>query len=309
MNLETSIGKIKFKNPVLVASGTFGYAEEFGQFFDLKKLGGIVTKTVTMKPRVGNAPPRVVETPSGMLNAIGLQNPGADIFLKEKLPFLNKLGLPVIASVMAYSPDELTELVARLDGSGGIHGYELNLSCPNVAYQNAAEGAAPKMFAHDPGMVRQAVSAARRSTKKTLVAKLSPEVSDIVIMARAAEEAGADGLSLINTFSGMVIDVRKRKPVLGNRTGGLSGPCIRPLAVRMVWQVYKHVKIPILGIGGIMNARDALEFMIAGASAVEVGTASFIDPCAAINVLNGIKDFMKKEKIGDIKELIGSVKD
>ena len=306
VDLSTQLGKIKLKNPVLAASGTFGHAKELEKFMDLTKLGGIVTKTITIKPRLGNPPQRIVETPSGMLNAIGLQNPGVEKFITDKLPYLRKLKVPIIVSVMGYTIKEFLAVVEKLEKEGGFDGYEMNLSCPNVSYQKATQGA--RMFAHDPQMIRDVVSAVRKITKRTLVAKLGPDVSDIASMARATEEAGADAVSLINTFMAMVIDVKTRKPVLGNKTGGLSGPCVRPIAVRMVWEVQKSVKIPVLGIGGIMNSRDALEFLIAGASAVQIGTANFMNPRACEEIIHGIGDFMKEEKIKNLKELIGSVK-
>ncbi len=307
VNLSTQIGKIKLKNPVLVASGTFGHAKEFEKFIDLRKLGGIVTKTITIKPRLGNPPTRIVETPSGMLNAIGLQNPGVEKFVSDKLPFLKSLKIPIIASVMGYSVDEFVEVVKMLDKEEGIDGFELNLSCPNVAYGTSVD--TTRMFAHDEALIKEVMSAVRKMTAKTVIAKLGPDVSDIGKMASACETAGADAVSLINTFIAMVIDVKTRKPVLENNTGGLSGPCVRPIAVRMVWETAKKIKIPIMGIGGIMNAHDALEFMIAGASAVQVGTANFMNPTASIEILSGIQDFMKKEKISSLKEIIGSVRD
>lgn len=308
LNLGTQIGKIKLKNPVLVASGTFGHAREFEEFIDLRELGGIVTKTITMKPRLGNPPPRIVETPSGMLNAIGLQNPGVDKFIEEKLPFLRKSGIPIIVSVMGHSVGEFEKVVARLESAGGIDGYEMNLSCPNVSYGSEVNRPEARMFAHDAELIEEAVSAVRKVTKKTLIAKLGPDVSDIGQMARAAERAGADSVSLVNTFIAMVVNVKKRTPVLGNKTGGLSGPCIRPIAVRMAWEAAKAVRIPVIGIGGIMNSNDALEFLIAGASAVQVGTANFMNPAASIEILQGIRKFMKEEKINSLKEIIGSLK-
>ncbi len=323
INLETKIGKLRLKNPVLVASGTFGYAKEFEQLMDLKKLGGIVTKTLTIKPRLGNPPPRIVETPSGMLNAIGLQNVGVDAFIKEKLPFLRTLKVPIIASVMGDSAEEFVRCVDTLEKAGGIDGFELNLSCPNVPYGSlpvrqagatggkASEDAsahAVRMFAHDERLIKEVVSATRKWTAKTLIAKLGPDVSDIGKMAQAAEAAGADAVSLINTFIAMVIDVKSRKPILANKTGGLSGPCIRPIAVAMTWEAAKHVKIPVIGIGGIMDAKDALEFLIAGASAIQVGTANFMNPSASTEILRGIGDFMKKEKIKNLKKIIGSIR-
>jgi dihydroorotate dehydrogenase (NAD+) catalytic subunit len=307
LNLNTRIGKIKLKNPVLAASGTFGHAKEFEKFFDLRKLGGIVTKTITIKPRLGNPPQRIVETPSGMLNAIGLQNPGADKFIEEKMPYLRKLGIPVIVSVMGYSVEEFKAVVKKIDGVNGVDGFEMNLSCPNVAYGGSGDTSV-RMFAHDPKLIEGAVSAVRKVTRKTLIAKLGPDVSDISKMALAAERAGADAISLINTFVAMVIDIKTRRPVLANKTGGLSGPCIRPIAVRMVWEARKKVRVPILGIGGIMDAHDALEFFIAGASAIQVGTASFINPAACADILTGIQRFMKSERISNIKDLIGSMR-
>ncbi|MGH7197944.1 MAG: dihydroorotate dehydrogenase [Candidatus Omnitrophota bacterium] len=310
LDLSVKIGKLKLKNPVLVASGTFGHAREFAPFIDLKKLGGIVTKTITVKPRLGNPPQRIVETPSGMLNAIGLQNPGVERFIEEKLPFLRKTGVPVIVSVMGYSIGEFLAVTKRLEEAGGFDGYELNLSCPNVSYRTNKTNVyeAVRMFAHDEKLIEEVVSAVRKATKKTVIAKLGPDVSDIGKMARAAEKAGADAVSLINTLIAMVIDVKTRKPVLANKTGGLSGPCIRPVAVRMTWDAAKAVKIPVIGIGGIMNAQDALEFIIAGASAVQVGTANFMNPAASIEILDGIKDFMRKEQLGDLSEIVGSIK-
>ncbi len=309
LDLSVQIGKIRLKNPVLVASGTFGHGKEFEPFFDLKKLGGIVTKTITLKPRLGNPPPRIIETPSGMLNAIGLQNPGVEKFIEEKMPYFRKLGIPIIVSAMGYSVGEFVQVIQMLDKAEGIDGYELNLSCPNVPYSSKTEALTlVKMFAHDERMIEEVVSAVRQVTDKTLIAKLGPDVSDVPKMALAAERAGADVVSLINTFIAMVIDVKTRKPVLANKTGGLSGPCIRPIAVRMVWEVAQRVRIPILGMGGIMDAKHALEFLIAGASAVQVGTANFMNPEASLDVLSGIEDFMKKEKISSMKEIIRSVK-
>ena len=327
INLDTTIGKIRLKNPVLVASGTFGYAKEFEALIDLRKLGGIVTKTLTLKPRLGNPPPRIVETPSGMLNAIGLQNVGIPGFIKDKLPYLASLKIPIIASVMGCTVEEFVDCVKTLDPCEGIDGFELNLSCPNVAYGAVLPGdtlvprvspgstapgpltSSARMFAHDASMIEQVVSATRKATQKTLIAKLGPDVSDIGEMAVAAEKAGADAVSLINTFVAMMIDVKTRRPVLANKTGGLSGPCVRPVAVRMVWEAAKAVKIPVIGMGGIMNAQDALEFLIAGASAIQVGTANFTNPQASMEILKGLEDFMKREKVNELRNLIGSIND
>ncbi len=318
LNLKIKIGKTVFKNPVLVASGTFGHAKEFEKFIDLRRLGGIVTKTITLKPRLGNPPQRIVETPGGMLNAIGLQNPGVEKYVSEKLPYLRKLKVPVITSVMGYSIDEFVSVVKVLEKAEGMDGYELNLSCPNVSYGgglSATKASADssslrsaKMFAHDEHMIEDVVRAVRQTTQKTLIAKLGPDVSDIGGMAAAAERGGADAVSLINTFIAMAIDVKRRRPILANKTGGLSGPCIRPIAVRLAWEAKKSVKIPVIGIGGIMNAHDALEFLIAGAAAVQVGTANFLNPRASLDILEGLEDFMKKEKIKDVSELIGSLR-
>ncbi len=308
VNLETRIGKLKLKNPVLTASGTFGHAKEFEKFIDLSRLGGIVTKTITVKPRLGNPPPRIVETPSGMLNAIGLQNPGVDKFVEEKLPYFRKIGVPVIVSAMGYTIEELVHVVRTVEKAGGIDGFELNLSCPNVSYGQKGKDTQVKMFAHDDAMIEAAVSAVRKVTKRTLLAKLGPDVSDIGRMAQAAERAGADGVSLINTFGAMAIDVRTRRPVLGNKTGGLSGPCIRPIAVRLTWEAARRVKIPVVGIGGIVTANDALEFLIAGASAVQVGTANFGNPAAPIEVLEGLARFLESEKIPRLTDLVGSLR-
>lgn len=308
VSLAVQVGKLKLKNPVLAASGTFGHAKEFERFMDLKKLGGIVTKTITVKPRLGNPPPRIVETPAGMLNAIGLQNPGVEGFIEGKLPYLRKIGVPVVVSVMGHSVAELETLVSRLEKEKGVDGYELNLSCPNVAYGRGAGDTEVKMFAHDAAMIEAAVGAVRKLTSKTLLAKLAPDVSDIGSMAQAAERAGADGVSLINTFMAMTIDVKTRKPVLANKTGGLSGPCIRPIAVRLVWEAAKKVRVPVIGIGGIMSSRDALEFLIAGAMAIQVGTANFMNPSACTEIIDGLARFLQEERAQSIRELIGSLR-
>jgi dihydroorotate dehydrogenase (NAD+) catalytic subunit len=316
-DLSVTIGKIRFKNPVLVASGTFGYAKEFERFYDPGRLGGIVTKTLTLKPRTGNAPRRVFETPGGMLNAIGLQNVGVERFVKEKLPYLAGLGVPVVASVMGKSAGEFREAVAALEGESAIAGYELNLSCPNVEYEKSRPAAGgevavdrpARMFAHDAGLIGDVVRAVRAATPKTLIAKLGPDVSDVGKMALAAEKAGADAVSLINTFIAMAIDVKTRRPVLKNRTGGLSGPCIRPIAVRMVWEVARAVRVPVIGMGGIMTGRDAVEFLLAGATAVQVGTANFVNPRASLDVLEGLERHLREEGIASVSEIIGKVEE
>ncbi|MBU0758790.1 MAG: dihydroorotate dehydrogenase [Candidatus Omnitrophica bacterium] len=284
-NNMVKIGKINLKNPVMVASGTFGYAEEFEGLIDLKKLGAIVTKTITLDPKQGNPMPRICETASGMLNAIGLQNKGVDNFIEEKLPYLSKIGVPVIVSVSGDCADEFCELAKRLDREKHVDGIELNLSCPNIK----ARG----LIAQDKEATYETVKSVREKTGKTLIAKLSPNVTDIVEIAEAACEAGADSVSLINTLIGMAIDVETGKPKLGNITGGLSGPCIKPIALRMVWEVAKNIDKPVIGMGGIMTAQDAVEFLIAGAKAVQIGTASFIDPGISGKIIKGVEKWTK----------------
>lgn len=293
---------MKLNNPVMVASGTFGYAEEFRDFMDLKKLGAIVTKTLTLKPRKGNPAPRTCETPAGMLNSIGLENPGLDNFIKDKFPFLKKLGVPVIVSVASEEePEEFLELVSQLDKIEEAAAIELNISCPNV---RGREG----LISQDPDATFKIVQDVRKITGKTLITKLSPNVTSIGKIAKSAEEAGSDAISLINTLTGMSIDVGQRKPKIAVGIAGLSGPAIRPVAVRMVWEVFKKVKIPIIGMGGIMDTDSALEFIIAGASAVSVGTANFINPKTSLEILSGLKEYLIRNRITEIKELIGSLK-
>ena len=302
-SLAVDRGPLRLANPVLVASGTFGYANELAGLVDLGRLGGIVTKTVTVRPRPGNPPPRIVETPAGMLNAIGLQNVGIDRFVTEKLPYLAGLDPVVLVSIMGYTTGEFVTLAERLDGLPGVDGLELNLSCPNVAY-SAGEGA--RMFAHEPELTAEAVAAVRTVTNLPVVAKLGPDVADIAAIGRAAEAAGADALAVMNTIPGMVIDIERRRPVLANVTGGLSGPAIRPLAVRLTYQLAGAVDIPVVGIGGIMDHRDALQFLLAGASAVQVGTATFTNPSAALEVLDGLKGYVRDTGVERIADLIGA---
>lgn len=271
MKLEVEIAGLKLKNPVMVASGTFGYGEEAADFVDLNQLGALVTKTITLEPREGNPPPRVVETPSGMLNSIGLQNKGIDDFIQNRLPFLEQFNTPVIANIAGDSAGEYVELAKRLNGQPTVKGLELNISCPNVHKGGMAYGVDPKLTA-------ELVKKVRRATKLPLIVKLTPNVTDITVIAKAAEKAGADALSLINTVLGMSIDLKTGKSRLGRPFGGLSGPAIRPIAVRMVYQCAQVVKIPLIGIGGIMTTDDALEFLFAGAKAVQVGTGNFVDP-------------------------------
>lgn len=301
MNTQVTIKKLKLKNPVLVASGTFGYAEEFQHFIDVKKLGAVVTKTITKEPRRGNPPPRIIETASGVLNAIGLQNEGINNFLREKLPRLRKIDVPLIVSIGGQTTQEFVSLATTLDKASGVDALELNISCPNVEYGSC-------LIAQDPKATAALVAVVRKATKKTLITKLSPNVGDIVSIANAAQDAGSDALCLVNTFLGMSVDITIRKPRLGNTTGGLSGPAIKPIALRMVWEVAKAVRIPVIGMGGIMNAGDAIEFLICGATAICLGTANFVDPQASLKTIEGIRDYLKKNKINNISTLIGSLK-
>ncbi len=298
INLSINIAGIKMKNPVMVASGTFGYGEEYSDFFNLNELGAIVTKSITLQPRQGNRPPRIVETPSGMLNAIGLQNVGLDTFISEKMPFLRSIGIPIIVSISGEDGSEYIGIAERLSQVSDISGLEINISCPNIAKGGI-------QFGSDPQMTYDLVKSLRRATHLPLIVKLSPNVTDIVAIAKSAEEAGADALSLINTILGMSIDIKNRKPKLGNITGGLSGPAIRPIAIRMVWQVFNAVEIPLIGMGGIMTSDDALEFIIVGATAISIGTANFVNPKTAIEVVKGIERYMIENGFSDINDLIG----
>jgi len=300
VGLAVEIAGLKLKNPVMVASGTFGYGEEYSPYIDLNRLGAIVTKGLSLKPKMGNPTPRIIETPSGMLNAIGLQNVGIDAFVKDKLPFVRQFDVPVIANFFGNTLEEYGEAARKLSDCDGVHALEVNISCPNVK-----EGGI--VFGTDPKAAASVISLVRESTKLPVIAKLSPNVTDITVMARAVEDAGADAVSLINTLTGMAIDVRTRRPRLANITGGLSGPAIRPVAVRMVWQVANAIKLPIIGIGGIMTADDALEFIIAGATAVQVGTANFVNPTATMDIIDGLEKYLIDNHIDDIKELIRSL--
>ncbi|MBS1115150.1 MAG: pyrD [Nitrospirae bacterium] len=300
MNLEVSLGKLKLKNPVMTASGTFGYGEEYAEFVDLNRLGAVVVKGLSLLPKEGNPTPRIVETSSGMLNAIGLQNIGIERFIREKIPFLKQFNTPVIVNFFGDTREEYILAAEQLSCVDGIHGLEMNISCPN-------KQAGWSIFGTDPKVTHDVVSSVRKKTDLTLIVKLSPNVTDIGLMAKAAEDAGADALSLINTITGMAIDIQTRKPKLANIRGGLSGPAIKPIAVRMVYEVKQAVKIPVVGLGGIMNADDAVEFMIAGATAVAVGTANFINPMATIEILDGLAAYMKLHEIEDIASLTGSM--
>lgn len=299
MNISIEIGNIKFKNPVTVASGTFGHAEKYYDLEEVKKLGAIVPKTVTLYPRVGNPPLRILETPAGMLNAIGIENPGADGFIEKKLPGFRKIGVPLIVSILGNTDEEFVTLVEKFNQAQGISALELNLSCPNLKHKI--------LVAQDPEATFRVVKKVKEISKYPVIAKLSPNVTDVGRIAAAAQNAGADAVSLINTFSAMAIDIRTRTSILGNFTGGLSGPAIKPIALRMVYEVAQKVKIPVIAMGGIMTASDALEFMIAGATMVAVGTANFINPRAPLEVLEGIKAYMKEHRLKDVKQLIGSL--
>lgn len=296
--LEVKIGKLRLKNPVMTASGTFG--EEYKGLVDINSLGAIVTKTITLAPRVGNPPPRVVETPSGMLNSIGLENKGLGDFIKNKMKFLNSLKIPVIVSMAGDDENEFKELAKRLSRVNGVDALELNLSCPNLKGKG--------IIAQDEEAAHRIVGAVRKATALTIIAKLSPNVTDITSIAKSCEDAGADALTAANTFLGMAVDIETKKPKLGNTTGGLSGPAIKPLALRMVWEAYNKVKVPIIGAGGIMDYRDAVEFMLCGASAVQVGTANFINPNATVEIIEGIKKHLSDNKISDINGLTGALK-
>jgi len=299
MDISVNIGGLELKNPVMTASGTFGYGEEYAEFLDLGRLGAVVVKGLSLMPKEGNPPPRIVETASGMLNAIGLQNIGIERFIHEKVPFLRTYDTRIIVNFFGDSIDEYVAAAERLSAVDGIHGLEMNISCPN-------KQAGWCIFGTDPGVTSQVVGAVRKATRLPLIVKLSPNVTDISLLAKVAVDAGADALSMINTLTGMAIDIRTRKPKLANRTGGLSGPAIKPVAVRMVYEVYKAVNVPIIGMGGIMNAEDALEFIIAGASAVAVGTANFIHPTVSVDIIDGITAFLAQEHIADISSLRGT---
>lgn len=293
-------GGLQLKNPVMSASGTFGYGSEFRNFVNLQSLGAIVVKGISLQPRAGNPPPRICETTGGMLNAIGLENVGVAKFISDKMPFLREIGTPVVVNILGDSIEEYAVLAEKLDGVAGISALEVNISCPNVKKGGVA-------FGTDPAMVKQVAAAVKTSTSLPVIIKLSPNVTDITATARAAEDGGADTISLINTLMGIAIDHRTRRPRLANIIGGLSGPAIKPVALRMVWQVARAVKIPVIGIGGIMTSEDALEFIVAGASAVQVGTANLIDPDATGKIIDGIDKFVTESSYQSIQELIGTL--
>ena len=298
-DLSVELGPLRLKNPVVTASGTFGYGLEFLPFYDISALDGIATKGLSPRPRGGNPPPRIVETPAGMLNTIGLQNVGVDAFISDKLPALREYDTAVLANVFGETIPEYVEVCEKLDGAEGVTAIELNVSCPNVDRGGM-------VFGNDPGALAEVTRACRKATRLPLIVKLSPNVTDVRDTARAAEAEGADALSLVNTFVGMAIDVERRRPVLAKVSGGLSGPAIRPLAVWMTWQVHNAVSIPLIGIGGIVEARDALEFILAGATAVQVGTANYMYPDSALRVLRGLESWLIEHETGSISELVGA---
>jgi len=300
-DLSVRIAGMTLRNPVMTASGTFGYGGEFRELVELERLGAIVVKGLSLEPSHGNPPPRIVETPCGMLNAIGLENIGIKVFRATRLKFLRQLGTPVIVNIYGQREEDYVAMARIIDEEPDISAVEVNISCPNVKAGGIA-------FGVDPGAAADLTRRIRVCTTKPLILKLSPNVTDIAAIARAVEEEGADAVSLINTITGMAIDVQTRRPKLANVTGGLSGPAIRPVAVRMVWQVAGAVRIPVIGIGGIMNGRDALEFLIAGASAVQVGTANFVNPRATMEIIDELQDFMQNQDIAQLNDLIGSLR-
>ncbi len=300
VDLSVSLGDLKLKNPVLTAAGCFGFGEEYSPLVDLSLLGGLITKAVSLNPIPGNPPPRIVETPCGMLNSIGLANPGLGGFVQDKLPFLSSLPIPVIVNVAGERSEEYREVVRRLDGAEGIDGYEINISCPNVE-RGGME------LSSDPQEVFELISSLKEVTSRPLIVKLSPNLGNMSEIAQAAEEAGADALSAINTLVGMAIDIGSKRPILARGTGGLSGPAIKPVALALVWRVARAVKIPVIGVGGIFTSEDALEFILAGATAVQVGTANFVDPQAMPKIVKGLRDYCEREEISKISDLIGGL--
>ena len=298
--LAVQFAGVGLRNPVLLASGTCGYGDELSELTDLSRLGGLITKTITPEPRSGNPPPRVVETPAGMLNSIGLQNPGLEAFVAERWRFLDTLNTAIVVNIAAPTADEHARMAEHLAPLDRIAALEVNISSPNMK-----DGG--MLFGCNPTAAAEVISAVRRASARPVIAKLTPNVTDIVEVARAVEDAGADGISLINTLVGMAVDVRSRRPVLGNTTGGLSGPAIKPVALAMLWKVRQVVKLPLMGIGGIMDANDALEFMIAGALAVQVGTATFVKPNAAHEIVEGLESYCSEQNLSDISTIVGSL--
>lgn len=300
VDLAVEIGNLHLNNPILTASGTFGYGEEFSPFLDLGRLGGVVTKGLSPQPREGNPPPRIVETPSGMLNAIGLQNVGVDRFISEKLPLLRRHNTAVIANVFGETVEEYRTVCQRLDAAEGVHALELNVSCPNTESGGMS-------FGTDPGALAEVTAAARETTRLPLWVKLSPNVTDIAQLARVAVEAGADALSLVNTFTGMTVDVARRRPTLANLRGGLSGPAIRPLALYLLHEVRQAVDVPLIGIGGISSLDDVLQFLITGACAVQVGTANYLEPGISVRLVNELETWCAERDIHSLSELVGTL--
>lgn len=300
MNLSVKIGKLKLQNPVMVASGTFGYGVEYAQLLDLNQLGAVVVKGIRLEPVRGNATPRTVEVASGLINAIGLQGPGVDGFIKKYWSFLKTLKVPTIINIWGTTVEEYAEVAERFDALGGVGALELNVSCPNIKKGGA-------QFGTDLKLLAQVVAACRKVTKLPLITKMSPNVVSIAPFAKAAEDAGSDALSIMNSYPAMAIDIETRRPKLANVTGGLTGPCIKPIAIKLVWEAAKAVKIPIIGMGGIHNAADAIEFMVAGATAVAVGTATFYEPQTALQVIAGISEFMERHDLKDVGKIVGSV--
>jgi dihydroorotate dehydrogenase (NAD+) catalytic subunit len=298
-DLTVRIGKMALKNPVIVSSGTFGFGEEFEDFFDINHLGAIIPKGISLKPMMGNRPPRIFETEGGIINSIGLQNPGFQEFIKNKLPYYRNLKTHLIVNFFGNTQKEYIELARRFDNIPGISGLEINISCPNVKKGGI-------VFGTNPQMAYRLVQAVRKATRLTLIVKLSPNVTDIISMARSAEEGGADAVSLVNTFRAMAVNIHSKKPELGNIIGGLSGPAIKPIALRMVWEVWQAVKIPIIGMGGIMSAEDAIEFILVGASAIQIGTANLINPKTGIEVIHGLRKHLTENKINHIEKLVGA---
>ena len=299
IDLTVRIGRLTLKNPVIVSSGTFGFGEEFEDFYDVNRLGAIIPKGISLKPMMGNPPPRIFETEAGVINSIGLQNPGFEQFVKDRLPYYKNLKTHLIINFFGNTQKEYIDLARRFDGVPRISGLEMNISCPNIKRCGI-------VFGTDPRMAYRLVRAVRKATKLTFIVKLSPNVTDIARMAKSAEEGGADAVSLVNTFRAMAINIRTRKPELGNVIGGLSGPAIKPIALRMVWEVGQAVRIPVIGMGGIMNAEDAIEFILAGASAIQIGTANLVNPRTGIEVIRGIKKYLVQNRINHIQKLIGA---
>ena len=304
INLKTQLGKLTLQNPVMVASGTFGYGEEYARVMDVSQLGAIITKSITLAPRAGNRPPRIYETASGMLNAIGLQNVGVEAFIRDKMPFLRGLtGPKILVNLAGESVAEYVELARRLDDVPGIDGFEMNISCPNCD-RGGME------FGVDPRLTHEVVRKVRRVTKRFLMPKLSPNVTDVVTIAQHAVDGGADALSLINTLVGIAVDATRRTPRISTVKGGLSGPAIKPVALRMVWQVHRALpKVPLVGLGGIMTAEDAAEFLLCGASAVQIGTANYVDPKTSLTIVQGLARYAAGQKVRRVSQLVGTLRD